>query len=154
MKYRILSLSELRELEKEFVDYLVVNGITADDWVSIKTEDPEKAERIIALFSDVVFEGVMRKVQFLDMVTPKSIKSFQCLTNKMVLVGLDAAPSSSIDFTSQSLVEVQQHSSDALSVYTTEKNYSKIREQELFDLTQQGASISNGTYFKKLCLLL
>ena len=51
-KYRELTTLELKELEKEFIDYLIVNGITADDWVKIKEEQQEKAEDIITLFSD------------------------------------------------------------------------------------------------------
>ncbi|MEQ8715406.1 MAG: DUF6495 family protein [Cyclobacteriaceae bacterium] len=154
MKYRLLTIAELEELEKEFVDYLVVNGITADDWMKMKAEEVEKADQIIELFSDVVFEGVMRKVKFLDVVTPKSIKTFQCLSDRMVLVGLDAGEHSSIDFTAQSLAAVQEKAADQLSVYTSEKTYSKDRELELFDMTQRGATISDGTYFKALCLLL
>lgn len=154
MKYRALSFTELQELEKEFVDYLIVNGITANDWVKMKEQEVAKSNQIIELFSDVVFEGVMRKVQFLDMVTAKSIKSFQCLGEKIVLVGLDADKDSLIDFTSQSLATIQEQNVDQLSVYTSEKNYSSDREQELFEMTQGGAVISDGTYFKALCLLL
>jgi hypothetical protein len=72
----------------------------------------------------------------------------------MVLVGLDAEQGSSIDFTSQSLSEIEKIAAGQLSVYTSEKNYTKIREQELFGLTEKGASISDGTYFKSICLLL
>lgn len=154
MKYRALSLTELQELEKEFVDYLVVNGITAEDWVKMKKHQAEKSNHIIELFSDVVFEGVMRKVQFLDMVTAKSIKSFQCLGDKMVLVGLDADEDSVVDFTSQSLSTIQEQTADQLSVYTSEKKYTDDREKELFEMTKRGAVISDGTYFKALCLLL
>lgn len=154
MKYRLLTKAELEELEKEFVEYLVVNGITADDWVKMKAEEVEKADKIIELFSDVVFEGVMRKVQFLDVVTPKSINTFQCLSDKVVLVGLDATEHSPIDFTTQSLAEVQQKAGDQLSVYTSEKNYTKDRESELFEMIQRGGTISEGAYFKTLCLLL
>ncbi|MEM8895567.1 MAG: DUF6495 family protein, partial [Bacteroidota bacterium] len=109
---------------------------------------------IIELFSDVVFEGVMRKVKFLDMITPKSIKCFQCLNDKMILVGLDADESTPINFTTQSLADIQSQYSESLSVYTTDKAYCKVREQELFGLTEKGASISDGSYFKQLCLLL
>ena len=47
MKYERLSKNELEELEKEFVDFLVVNGITAQDWVAIKENEPLNADEII-----------------------------------------------------------------------------------------------------------
>ena len=64
-KYRLLTIEELQEMEKEFVDYLILNGIYSDDWVSLKNDDPDKVQKIIHLFSDVVFENIMRKTQFL-----------------------------------------------------------------------------------------
>ncbi len=149
VKYRQLTQKELKEFEKEFIDFLVVNGITADEWVNLKSNDKEKAELIIDKFSDVIFESILRKVNFLEFISPLSIKCFQCLKDKMVLVGIDAPKNSNIDFTKSIPTTF-----DDLEVYTTEKSYSKQRELELFDLIESGAQISRGEWFKKLCLLL
>ena len=46
-KYRRLTLEELEELQKEFVDFLVINGITAEDWVKLKDNEVDKSELII-----------------------------------------------------------------------------------------------------------
>ena len=75
-KYRLLTAEELELFEKEFIDYLVVNGITADDWEKIKSEDQFKAEQIMALFSDVVFEKIMRQTQFLNKIEVASISGY------------------------------------------------------------------------------
>ena len=40
MKYERISIDELEKLEKEFIDFLVVNGISPIDWVSIKENKP------------------------------------------------------------------------------------------------------------------
>jgi len=148
MKYRRLSSEELSELEKEFIDFLIVNGVTADVWVDLKADDKEKADSIIDSFSDVVFEGILRKTQYLDFVTPTSVKSFQCLANEIVLVGLDSEVSSGIDFTKN---DWQSDFSD-LKIYNSSKQYKNSREEELFNMIQNGASISNGELFKQLCL--
>lgn len=153
-KYRELNPEELKSLEKEFVDYLIVNGITADDWVRIKEEEKEKAEDIITLFSDVVLEGVLRKVQFLEFRTKSDIKAFQCLNDKMVLVGM-SSDNSAVDFTNESFF--QKASSEAPSgvkVYTTEKPYGQSRESELFEMIQNGCQISDGQSFKAISLAL
>ena len=149
-KYRRLTLVELEEFNKEFIDFLVVNGIIANDWVRMKKDNPEKADLVIDKFSDVVFESSMRKIRYLEFVSPKSIKCFQCLDSDITLVGLDAEKDSSADFTIQNW---QDNTSD-LSVYTQTKTYNKVRELELFDMIQAGASISNGELFKQLCLAL
>ena len=74
-KFRLLTIEELKEMEKEFVEYLILVGIAADDWVKLKDEEPEKAENIVCLFSDVVFEKIMRETQFLEKREAKELKA-------------------------------------------------------------------------------
>ncbi len=154
-KYRLLSLEELKELEKEFVDYLVVNGITADDWEKIKQEDSKKAAQIIELFSDVVFEGIMRKVKFLEVRTRSELKVFQCLADKLVLVGMSAGPDKDVDFTNPDFIKnAMVDPPSGLKVYTSEKTYDGKREIELFKMIQAGAVIVDDRLFKSLCMAL
>ncbi|HIP36038.1 MAG TPA: hypothetical protein EYG85_04220 [Crocinitomix sp.] len=149
LKYRRLNAEELKYFEKEFIDFLVINGITVEDWVSMKKEYLEKAETIIEKFSDVIFESILRKTKYIDFISPKSIKTFHCLPNEMVLVGVDAPKNSNIDFTQNLTSDLTD-----LEVYTHSKKYNKQREIEIFQLINSGAQISKGEWFKKLCLLL
>ena len=149
VKYRRLSQNELKEFEKEFIDFLVVNGVTADEWVKIKKDNIEKAEGIIDKFSDVIFESILRKATYIDFISPKSIKCFQCLKSEIILVGVDAPKESDIDFTKNISTDM-----NGLEVYTSKKAYIKQRELEMFDLIKNGAQISKGELFKQLCLLL
>lgn len=151
-KYRALTQEELNELEKEFIDYLIVNGITAGDWVRIKEEDNEKAIDIVTLFSDVILEGVLRKIQFLEHRTKTDIKAFQCLGEKMVLVGM-ISENPNIDFRSEASFG-DNTTPTGVKVYTTEKTYSKKRELELFEMIQHGCQISDGHSFKTMSLAL
>jgi len=152
-KYRLLTQDELNELEQEFINYLVVNGITAEDWEDIKKNKQERAEEVLALFSDVIFEGVMRKIKFLDNKSPQSLKSFQCLADKIVLVGLDVSnPINLLDV--KEFQQILDQSPSDVKVYNTEKKYSKTRELELFDMIDKGCEISDGILFKNLCLVL
>jgi hypothetical protein len=149
VKYRKLSKEELNEFEEEFINFLVINGITADEWINIKANQKEKAEGIIDKFSDVIFESILRKTNYLEFIAPKSIKCFQCLKDNIVLIGIDASSESKIDFTKQINTDF-----DGLEVYTSTKKYKKQRELEMFDLINAGAQISDGELFKRLCLLL
>ncbi|MEY2924715.1 MAG: hypothetical protein RLZZ337_1263, partial [Bacteroidota bacterium] len=47
LKYERLAQEELEKLQDDFVNFLVVNGITADDWVSIKENEPLNADQIV-----------------------------------------------------------------------------------------------------------
>jgi hypothetical protein len=154
-KYRYLSLEELQELEKEFVEYLVLNGITADDWEKLKAEDPEKADKVIELFSDVVFESILRKVEYLEYRTPHEVRTFQCLPDRLVVVGMKAENDPEIDFTDSGFIQsAMENPPYSLRVYTTEKHYEKPRELALFEMTEAGCIISDGRLFKTLCLSL
>lgn len=153
-KYRKLTLGELEELEKEFVDFLIVNGIVAKDWVRIKSNNPEKAEDIVTLFSDAVLEGAMRKIVFLEYRSPQDIKTFQCLEDKIILMGM-CSENTAVDFTdddffSQAAIQPPKD----IQVYTSEKMYAKKREAELFDMIENGCQISNGQAFKGISLAL
>ena len=154
-KYRKLTIEELQHLEKEFIDYLVLNGITADDWVKLKEEEKDKAERIIELFSDVVFENILRKAQYLEFRSAAEIYAYQCLADKIVMVGITAAPGSEIDFSDEEyLKKAVEQPDNSIKIFTTDKPYSKKREEELFDMLQAGCEISDGKLFKLLCLAL
>lgn len=152
-RYRILTSEELHELEKEFVDFLVVNGVTAPEWQEMKEKRPQDANQMLVLFSDVVFEGIMRKTQFLEWWEPSVIRTFHCLANEIVQVGVEAKPGSPFNFLNQSLQEILEHPNQ-LSIYQTRKPYQKTRELEIFQMMEKGGQRTDGKLYKKLCLLL
>lgn len=147
-KYRILSRDELLQFEQEFINFLVVNGIVADDWVKLKKSDPLKAEEIVILFSDVIFEKIMRTANFLEFVSNKYIQGVQCLSDKMIMVAINSKagaadlPLEGLDALDFSDVEFHKG----------EKKYQLSREQEIFALIQKGYVISEGELFKALLL--
>jgi hypothetical protein len=152
-KYRLLTLEELNEMEKEFVNFLVLNSILPADWEQLKKEG--QADPVIEQFSDVVFETIMQKIEFLECHEEKEIKSFQCLSDKLVLVGLSADPDSNVNFSDPSYIRNSfQNPPESLKIYTSEKTYSKQRELELFEMIEAGCTISDGKLFKSLCLSL
>jgi len=150
-KYTALTTDQLQSLEKEFVDFLVLNGITSEDWVKMKATDAEAATEMTELFSDVVWEGILRKAKYLCHSSAGSIKCFQCLPDQMVLVGMD---SSTVDLLTELHQVTNGPRASEVEVYTTTKAYSTTREQELFTMIKQGCEISDGELFKALCLLL
>ena len=151
-KYRALNIEELESLEKEFVDFLVLNGIMHDDWIKMKVKDPIGAQKMTELFSDVVWEGILRKTKHLDFRSKHSIKCFQCLDDKIVLVGVD---STQTDMSSAEFAKLKtQDYPDDVVAFTTEKKYSKVRELEIFEMLNWGCEISEGQLFKELCLAL
>jgi hypothetical protein len=150
-KYRHLTKEELDALQKEFVEFLVVNGITADKWTAIKEHKKEVAEEVIEQFSDVVWEGVLRKAKFLEHRSPQEIRTFQCLPEKIVLMGLKVN-NENIDLTTVEGFKAVQQNTPQATVYSSEKEYNKKREEELFEMIQNGCEITDGAFFKRIAL--
>ena len=154
MKYRRLTNSELAELEKEFINFLVSNTITGDDWEKIKKETPEKAEGLIAIFSDIVFEKTIAKVEYLQLKSPTDLKIFHCKKDEIELVGLMVEGASDLDFTKEippeEMMKKLNASNANLKMYAANKKYKTSREQEIFEMMQWGSLISDGKLFRTL----
>jgi len=153
MKYRKLNIEELKELEKEFIQFLASNTVTGPDWEKIKTEKPERAEELIEMFSDIVMEKALTNIKYLEHISPKSIKSFWFQKDKVTLVGIDADPNEQVDFTQpeglKRLTEATANSRP-LKVYLTDKDFQKSREEEVYTMLQNGCSIIKPEQFKAM----
>lgn len=150
-KYRILTKEELESFETEFVNYLVVNGIAADDWVKMKDQEPEKASKIVELFSDVIMEGVLRKVNFVEIRQKAYVQSIQFMTDAMRMVAI-SCKDSQIDLREIDFSKTTANSIELFEIHHGEKKYDEIREQIIFDFVQKGFEVSDGRLFKSLLL--
>ena len=62
MQYRRLTKEQLGELQQEFINFLATQSVTAEEWQHIKRERPNVAEQELDVFSDLIWEGVLAKV--------------------------------------------------------------------------------------------
>ena len=155
MKYRRLTQDELQELEPEFVRFLASNQITAADWQKLKEESPEKVKSVIELFSDIVFDKVIRKVKYLDHIEPRVIRTFHCKEDHILMFGVQVEGKTELDFSQntdpQALLMQMQLSGAQLKLFQAEKGYKESREEELFRMMENGCLISrDGKLFKTL----
>ena len=155
MKYRRLTTDELEELETEFIQFLASNTVTGEDWEALKKDDAERAEELIDIFSDIVFEKVLQRIEYLEMNTPKDIRTFHCGPEIIRLNGLRVVGESDLDLTvnqdPREMMAQAQKSGATLQMYTGEKNYKPSRDEELFLMMQHGALISkDGFLFNTL----
>lgn len=159
MKYRRLTLAELNDMENEFVRFLVSNGVTADDWERVKTESPERAEKLIEIFSDVVFDKVLEKVKYIEHRSRYDIKTFRCLEDKIELLGLKVNSAAGIDFTQNQLFEnmmtyIKHAPQGSIQMYSAEKSYKDNNpKKEIFTMLENGGAISDGKIFEALLSL-
>jgi hypothetical protein len=151
MKYRILSDSELKELETEFIQFLVANGIDDAEWKKINNNDPDKAIEFVETFSDVVFEKAFSKVQFLEHLEPNSIKVFMFGSDKIYLIGIDSKHPD-IDFRDKDVLTALATNfleyKDQLTIYKTNKAIAENRELEIYKLLKDGCLVIDENRFK------
>ena len=155
MKYRRLRTDELQELEKEFINFLAANQVTASDWEKIKREENDKADRLIEIFSDTVFDKVLEDVEYLEHKTPHDLKAFHFSEAQVAMNGLKIEGESSVDLTQQQdpkeMQQQLQRTGAKLKLYTAEKKYADSKKMEIFQLMESGALISrDGALFKSL----
>jgi hypothetical protein len=153
MKYRRLTLEELEPLENEFIDFLVVNGIIADDWKHLLAHDLEKSNQIIDAFSEVVFEGIMGKTQFLEFRSIGELITFSCTDDLIYMAGIriDDQRGLKIDFNDTTAVKkLLAQPIGGVKVFMDQKKYKGNREKEIFDMIDKGCLISDGKLFKTI----
>ncbi len=148
-KFRQLTDEELQELEKEFVQFLCANTVTADDWVKVKEEEPERAHQLIDMFSDVVMEKALTNIKYLEHRQEKELMLFHCKEESMELIGLNVPADADVDLREPASVQAYVENSEdgGLSVFKVEKPYAKSREEEMFDMTNTGCLVSDGALF-------
>jgi len=154
MKYKRLGTNELKELEKEFITFLSSAQITGLDWDKMKKNEQEKAEELIDVFSDLVYEKVMSKIFFLEFRDKKELNIFHFEDDKIVLNGIRMKEDSSINLLSDDLFsEWNANKSNEISIIKTEKVYIKERGIEIFEMLEKGCYITDDKLFKAIANL-
>lgn len=154
MKYSRLSKEQFEELHQEFINFLATQSITADEWGDIKRNKPEVAEEELDVFSDLVWEGVLGKVEYLEHISPQQMHLFHLKKDIMRLIAIKIK-SDVVDLTTTEGFEWFRNNllSDDVEFLTANKSYSEDKPLDKFNLIQQGAVITKGElfrYFEKL----
>lgn len=154
MKYTRLTKEQFEELHQEFINFLATQSITADEWKKIKTDQPDIAEQELDVFSDLVWEGVLGQVTYLEHISPQQMHLFHTKETDMQLIAIKLN-SDTVDLTTSEGFEWFRNNllSDTVEFLTANKAYSDDKAMDKFKLICQGAVITKGDlfrYFEKL----
>ena len=78
MKYRQLTKEQFESLHKEFAQFLATQKIDADKWTALKSENSPIVKEELELFSDLVWDDVLNKVEYLEHFSKTSVNLFKC----------------------------------------------------------------------------
>ncbi|NBW27841.1 MAG: hypothetical protein EBR38_04645 [Flavobacteriaceae bacterium] len=151
MKYSRLTKEQLEEMHAEFSKFLATQAIDKFEWDQIKIEKPEVAEQELDVFSDLVWEGVLSKTEYLEHFSKNHIFLFQCYDTyvksiilKSLVPKVDFLTKEGLHWLSDNLF------TETIEIKIGKKEFSEDRNQSLFQLIQQGAILSDGQLFKQI----
>jgi len=154
MKYTRLSKEQLEELHPEFINFLATQSIDAKEWATLKKDKPEVAEAEIDVFSDMIWEGVLNKVEFLEHFSKDQIHLFYLTAEKMHLIAVKVKKLEINLLTKEGYTWLQKNLiDDSVSFFNAKKEYNADKNLDKFNLIKEGAQITKGdlyNYFAKL----
>jgi len=142
MRFRSLSIDELKELETEFKQFLIINQVYNEEWIEMNQKDLEKANALVDLFSDQVLEKVYSKIDFLEKRDKQAFSVFAVTKNDIETITIQSK-NQSIELVTNAQIEtaLNQHLNE-LEIYCGTKKLAKNKCDEVFDLIKEGCSIS------------
>lgn len=152
MKYKRLSNEELQELEPEFVNFLATNQIIASEWVDLKANNPARVEELIEVFSDMVFDNVLKKIKYVEHVTRQDWMVFHCKEDGLHMIGIQLSDESGLDLTDPDFFKHWNEAEDSIGItmYSKEQTYAEEREKVIFHLLESGCTIAEEKLFNML----
>lgn len=147
MKYSRLTKEQFEELHQEFINFLATQSITAEEWKDIKENKPEVAEQELDVFSDLVWEGVLGKVEYLENISPQRMYLFRLSETNMHVIAItlknevDLTTSEGFNWLRENLMD------DNVEFMQANKTYSEDKNLDKFQLIQQGSVITKGDLF-------
>ena len=155
MKYRQLTKEQFLELHKEFAEFLATQQIDVKEWTEIKNEKPLMAEEELNIFSDIVWEGVLTKTEYLEHISANDMNLFKCNSKEIIRIYVK------LNNTTKSFLNAEDYSwflknpfDDSIEYFKAVKTYNKDRNLEIFELIEMGSQISKGELFSTLIQLI
>lgn len=153
MKYERLTKEQFEELHQEFINFLAAQSITAEEWTELKKNKPKVAEEELDIFSDLVWEGVLKKVEYLEHISAQYLFLFRFTEVQIDLIKIEVKHPE-IDITTKEGYQWLKDNllADEVDIHEATKALSDDRNKDIFALIKQGANITKGdlfSYFNK-----
>ena len=151
MKYTRLTKEQFEELHQEFSTFLATQTIDKTEWDTIKKEKPEVAEQELDIFSDLVWEGVLTKAEYLEHFSKSHIFLFQCFDNYVNSIILKSLVPETDFLTKEGLQWLSDNMfTETIEMKIGKKEFTEERNSSIFALIQQGAFLSDGLLYKQI----
>jgi len=149
MKYRQLTTEQLNEMHEEFAIFLATQKIDLDKWQDIKDTSPEMVAEEINLFSDLVWEKVLGKINYLTNFSGNSLNLFR-FDDELIYRILIKSDKKDFDFSKKDDYRwfINNSKDTSLSYFKGQKAYFKDKNIEKFELIEKGCTMDKGELFE------
>ena len=151
MKYARLTKEQFEELQAEFTNFLATQTIDKAEWDSIKANKPEVAEQELDVFSDLIWEGVLSRAEYLEHFSKNHIFLFQCFEKDVKSIVLKSLVPETNFLTKDGLQWLSDNMfTENIEMKVGKKVFTEDRNLSIFELIQQGAFLSDGKLFQQI----
>jgi hypothetical protein len=149
MKYSRLTKEQFEELHQEFINFLATQSVTADEWANLKVNKPELAETELDVFSDLIWEGVLNKAEYLEHISAQHMYLFWLGEDAMKAIVVNVK-TDNIDITTTEGYNWLRDNlmNDNVEFLQADKAYSDDKNLDKFKMIEQGAVITKGDLFR------
>lgn len=148
MKYRKLTKEQFESLHQEFAQFLASQKIDVDEWNKMKSQNSVLVEEELSVFSDMVWEDVLNKVDYLEHFSQQSVNLFKC--EKEAIYRIVITINKDIDLLSEEGYKwlLENPKDQVIDYLKGSKVYSKQKNTEIFNLIEKGSQISRGELYE------
>ncbi|MFG4005192.1 DUF6495 family protein [Flavobacterium aquidurense] len=151
MKYARLTKEQFDELHAEFANFLATQTIDKAEWDSLKINKPEVAEQELDVFSDLIWEGVLSRAEFLEHFSKNHIFLFKCFEKDVQSIVLKSLVPETDFLTKEGLQWLSDNMfTENIEMKVGKKVFTEDRNASIFELIQQGAFLSDGQLFTQI----
>ncbi|MEO7978498.1 DUF6495 family protein [Flavobacterium sp.] len=155
MKYARLTKEQFEELHAEFASFLATQAIDKGEWDSLKINKPEVAEQELDVFSDLIWEGVLSRAEYLEHFSKNHIFLFQCFETHVQSIVLKSLVADTDFLTNEGLQWLSDNMfTETIEMKTGKKVFTEDRNSSIFELIQQGSFLSDGQLFKQIITII
>lgn len=151
MKYKRLTKEQFEELHLEFSNFLATQSIDRSEWDDIKKNKPQVAEQELDVFSDLIWEGVLKNTHYLEHFSKSHIFLFHCqekyiqsIVLKSLNDDIDLMKKEGLQWLSENMF------TDHVEIHLGKKEYETERNASIFSLITQGAILSDGQLYLQI----
>ena len=153
MKYKNLTLEELKHLEEELKQFLILNHVYAEEWETLNKENPTKAKKLVSMFSDQVFEKIYNSISYLENRKKDSCFVFHFKEVEIELILIQRKHSANEDIQLNTLEGIHTALTsqvNELRFFTQQKKYTEERAIEIHKMLEQGCIKSSAEFWNAL----